>query len=50
VAGLWRRFGKPLYRALTRPAWLRGRLASGEPRRGKHGPWPRWSAPVGPRS
>lgn len=49
VAELWRRFGKPLYRALTRPAWLRARLASGEPRRGKHGPWPRWSAPVGPR-
>jgi len=49
VAELWRRFGKPVYRALTRPAWLRARLASGEPRRGKHGPWPRWSAPVGPR-
>jgi len=49
VAELWRRFGKPLYRALTRPTWLRARLASGEPRRGKHGPWPRWSAPVGPR-
>lgn len=49
VAELWRRLGKPLYRALTRPAWLRARLASGEPRRGKHGPWPRWSAPVGPR-
>lgn len=50
VAGLWRRLGKPVYRALTRPAWLRARLASGEPRRGKHGPWPRWSAPVGPRA
>jgi len=49
VAGAWRRLGKPVYRALTRSAWLRARLASGEPRRGKHGPWPRWSAPVGPR-
>lgn len=50
VAGLWRCFGKPVYRALTRPAWLRARLSSGEPRRGKDGPWPRWSAPVGPRA
>jgi hypothetical protein len=47
LAQSWRRFGKPLYRAVTAP--FAAGLASGEPRRGKHGPWPRWSAPVGPR-
>jgi len=49
VAEGWRRFGKPLYRALARlPGWRR-EFASGEARRAKDGPWPRWSAPVGPR-
>jgi len=43
LAAGWRRFGKPLYRV-----FLSGRLASGEPRRSAGGPWPRWSAPVGP--
>ncbi len=46
----WRRFGKPLYRRLTRAVALRAELAGDEPRRGAHGPWPRWSAPVGPRA
>jgi serine/threonine protein kinase len=46
----WRRFGKPLYRSLS--ARLAGPLglAADEPRRGKDGPWPRWSAPLGPRA
>lgn len=50
VAETWRRFGKPLYRRITGPAALRGWLADGEARREKHGPWPRWSAPIGPRA
>ena len=49
VAGTWRRLGKPLYRRVRRWAWLQDDLASGEARRGKDGPWPSWSAPVGPR-
>jgi RIO-like serine/threonine protein kinase len=49
LAELWRRLGKPLYRRLARGVWLRRELASGEARRGRDGPWPRWSAPVGPR-
>jgi hypothetical protein len=49
VAGSWRRLGKPLYRRLARLAWLRPELAAGEARRPKDGPWPTWSAPVGPR-
>lgn len=50
VAEGWRRFGKPLYHALTRRASGRSRLVSGEPRRGADGPWPSWRAPVGPRA
>lgn len=50
VAESWRRFGKPLYRALTRRSSGGSWLASGEPRRGAQGPWPTWSAPVGPRA
>lgn len=46
----WRRLGKPLYRRIVRLPWLERELASGEARRGKDGPWPRWSAPLGPRS
>jgi hypothetical protein len=49
LAATWRRLGKPLYNRLARSRALRGPLASGETRRGKDGPWPRWSAPVGPR-
>ena len=49
VALTWRHLGKPLYRALARVSGPGGALASGEPRRGKDGPWPRWSVPVGPR-
>jgi serine/threonine protein kinase len=49
LAGAWRRLGKPLYRRLVRFDWLQRELASGETRRGKDGPWPTWSAPVGPR-
>lgn len=45
----WRRFGKPLYRRVTSAAALREELGGAEPRRGKDGPWPCWSAPVGPR-
>jgi tRNA A-37 threonylcarbamoyl transferase component Bud32 len=37
----WRRFGKPLYRSLTGAVALRSLLGGDEPRRGKHGPWPR---------
>lgn len=50
VAEAWRRLGKPLYRRVTGLAALRGLFAAGEVRRGKHGPWPRWSAPIGPRA
>jgi RIO-like serine/threonine protein kinase len=50
VAEAWRRLGKPLYRRVVRLAWLQPELAAGEARRGKDGPWPTWSAPVGPRT
>jgi len=56
LSEFWRRFGKPLYRRLKESRRVRSspRLGalfeSGEARRGKDGPWPRWSAPVGPRS
>lgn len=49
LAEAWRRLGKPLYGRIPRSAWLRRELASGEARRAKDGPWPRWSAPIGPR-
>jgi len=45
LAELWRRTGKPLYNS-----FFRGRFASGEARRAPAGPWPSWSAPVGPRA
>jgi serine/threonine protein kinase len=45
----WRVLGKPLYRRLVRLAPLQRELVSGEARRAKDGPWPTWSAPVGPR-
>ena len=47
VAATWKRFVKPLYRALVRVLPRRW-TASGEERRGLGEPWPRWSAPVGP--
>jgi serine/threonine protein kinase len=46
VAAAWRRLGKPLARALARRLPLGD---DGEARRAKGDPWPRWSAPVGPR-
>ena len=45
VAWTWRRLGKPVYHAVT--ALVGGR--DGEPRRPSSGPWPEWTAPVGPR-
>ena len=47
VAAIWRRTAKPLYNFVTR-SLLRTR--DGEERRITSGPWPRWSAPVGPRA
>jgi RIO-like serine/threonine protein kinase len=49
VAEAWRRLGKPLARALTGLPFLRARLVADEARRRAGDPWPRWSAPVGPR-
>ena len=44
----WRRYGKPLYRCLTRvPLFSAAR--DDEARRAPGDPWPTWSAPVGPR-
>jgi RIO-like serine/threonine protein kinase len=48
VAQVWRRHGKRLYRVLKRSALGQRHLAGGEPRRPKNGPWPVWTAPVGP--
>lgn len=45
LAALWWRTGKPLYNR-----FLRARFASGEARRDPRGPWPSWSAPLGPRA
>ena len=45
TAELWRRWGKPLYNALTRRLLRR---ADGEPRRPRGGPWPRWTPALGP--
>lgn len=45
LALVWRRTGKPLYNLLTR-GLLRTR--DGEARRPSSGPWPDWSAPLGP--
>ena len=50
VALAWRHLGKPLYRGVTGVGALRELRNSGEARRAKDGPWPRWSAPVGPRA
>jgi RIO-like serine/threonine protein kinase len=49
LAESWRRLGKPLYRQVVRLPWLQLELAPDEARRPKDGPWPTWSAPVGPR-
>lgn len=43
VARVWRRLGKPLYRALVR---FYPTLSEPEPRRPSSGPWPRWTAPL----
>jgi hypothetical protein len=39
LARLWMRYGKPVYRALTRGLW---RWRDGERPRPKAGPWPEW--------
>lgn len=46
VAAVWMRLGKPVYNLITR-RFLR--TQDGEPRRPPGGPWPEWTAPVGPR-
>ena len=46
IALVWRRTVKPLYNLITRS--LLG-TRDGEARRLTSGPWPRWTAPVGPR-
>ena len=46
VARVWMRLGKPVYNVVTR---LVLRRADGEPRRPSTGPWPEWTAAVGPR-
>lgn len=45
TAAVWRRTGKPLYNLVTR-GLLRTR--DGEERRDSAGPWPTWTAPLGP--
>lgn len=45
LALVWRRTGKPIYNGITR-GLLRTR--DGEARRPSSGPWPSWSAPLGP--
>jgi predicted Ser/Thr protein kinase len=47
LALAWRRLGKPFYVALTRAL---PRMSDGESRRPRSGPWPTWTAPVGPRA
>jgi len=45
LSRVWRRVGKPLYEFLTRRVL---RTRDGEERRPSSGPWPRWTAPLGP--
>lgn len=45
TAALWMRYGKPLYNLVTRRL-LRQR--GSEPRRASTGPWPEWTAALGP--
>ncbi len=45
LARAWMRFGKPLYNLVSRRILRR---TDGEPRRSPGGPWPRWTAPLGP--
>lgn len=47
LARAWRRFGKPLYAGVTR-GLLRTR-DGGDAQRDPKGPWPEWTAAVGPR-
>lgn len=47
IALVWRRTAKPVYNFVTRS--ILG-TRDGEARRVTAGPWPRWTAPVGPRS
>ncbi len=44
---VWRAGVKPFYNLLTRALLRR---PDGEERRSSHGPWPRWTPPVGPSS
>jgi hypothetical protein len=46
LARAWMRLGKPLYNLVTRRVLGR---PDGEPRRPSSGPWPEWTAAVGPR-
>ncbi len=46
LARAWMMLGKPLYNLVSRR--ILGRT-DGEPRRPADGPWPRWTAPLGPR-
>jgi hypothetical protein len=43
LALVWRRTAKPLYNFVTRKLFG---YRDGEARRGKEGPWPRWTAPL----
>jgi len=45
AAWIWRRTAKPLYNLFTRGVL---RTRDGEERRDSSGPWPAWTAPVGP--
>ncbi|MDA1265146.1 MAG: phosphotransferase, partial [Planctomycetota bacterium] len=45
VARTWRRFGKPVYRFVTRRVL---RTSDAEERRPSSGPWPTWTDPLGP--
>ena len=47
LARAWMAFGKPVYNFVTRRLMT---YSDGEARRPSAGPWPRWTAPVGPRS
>jgi predicted Ser/Thr protein kinase len=46
TAAIWRRVAKPVYNFVTRRLL---RAQDGEERRESAGPWPRWTAAVGPR-
>lgn len=47
LARAWRRFGKPIYVAVTRR--MLGTRDGGDAQRDPRGPWPAWTPPVGAR-